>query len=111
GQKLVAVMGTLALVLAGFMVFRWAATPSYSPLFSNLSSADAASVIEELDATGVPYKISNSGSTDMVPKEQVHETRIALSGEGLPANSDSGYSLLDEQSLSTSQFQEQPCFK
>ncbi|WP_239456280.1 flagellar basal-body MS-ring/collar protein FliF [Nocardioides solisilvae] len=111
GQKAVAVVGGLALLMAGFMVFRWAATPSYSPLFSNMAAEDAAAVIDELEATGVPYEISNGGATVMVPKDQVHETRIALSGEGLPASTDGGYSLLDEQSLSTSQFQEQTSFK
>lgn len=111
GQKVIAGVGVLALLLAGFMVFRWVATPSYSPLYSQMSSEDAAAVIEELTATGVPHKLSDDGNTVLVPKEQVHETRIALSGEGLPANSGDGYSLLDEQSLSTSQFQEQTSFK
>ena len=111
GQKVVAVVGTAALLLAGFMVFRWAAAPSYAPLFSNLASSDASAVIEELDAQGVPYKLSNGGNTIMVPREQVYSTRISLSGEGLPSASDGGYSLLDNQSLSTSQFQEQTSFK
>ena len=111
GQKLVAGVGVLALLLGGFMVFRWAATPSYSPLYSQMSSEDSAAVIEELNASGVPYKLSGDGNTILVPKEKVHETRIALSGEGLPASTDGGYSLLDEQSLSTSQFQEQTSFK
>lgn len=111
GQKLVAVVGVMALLLGGFMVFRWAATPSYSPLFSQMDSKDAAAVVEELNSSGVPHKLSKDGNTVLVPKEQVHETRIALSGKGLPAATDGGYSLLDEQSLSTSQFQEQTSFK
>ncbi|QCC78160.1 flagellar M-ring protein FliF [Nocardioides daphniae] len=112
GQKVIAGVGVRALLLAGFMVFRWVATPSYSPLYSQMSSEDAAAVIEELTAKGVPHKLSADGNSVLVPKEQVHETRIALSGEGLPANSSGdGYSLLDEQSLSTSQFQEQTSFK
>ena len=111
GQKVVAVIGTAALLLAGFMVFRWAAAPSYAPLFSNLASSDASAVIEELDAQGVAYKLSNGGNTIMVPREQVYTTRISLSGEGLPTASDGGYSILDDQSLSTSQFQEQTSFK
>ena len=111
GQKAVAIIGTAALLLAGFMVFKWAAAPSYAPLFSNLASSDASAVIEELDAQGVPYKLSNGGNTIMVPREQVYTTRISLSGEGLPSASDGGYSLLDDQSLSTSQFQEQTSFK
>jgi flagellar M-ring protein FliF len=111
GQKVVAIVGTAALLLAGFMVFKWAAAPSYAPLFSNLASSDASAVIEELDAQGVPYKLSNGGNTIMVPREQVYDTRISLSGEGLPTASDGGYSILDDQSLSTSQFQEQTSFK
>ncbi len=112
GQKVVAVLGTAALVLAGVLVFRWAATPSYSPLFSNLSSADASAVIDKLDAEGVAYKITNGGSTIMVPKDKVYSTRITLSGEGLPsAGSKDGYGLLDGNNLSTSKFQEQTNFK
>ncbi len=111
GQKVVAIVGTAALLLAGFMVFKWAAAPSYAPLFSNLASADASAVIEELDAQGVPYQLSNGGNTILVPSEKVYTTRISLSGEGLPTGSDGGYALLDEQSLSTSQFQEQTSFK
>ncbi len=111
GQKVVAVIGTGALLLAGFMVFRWAAAPSYAPLFSNLASSDASAVIEELDSKGISYKLSNGGNTIMVPREQVYSTRISLSGDGLPTASEGGYSLLDNQSISTSQFQEQTDFK
>lgn len=112
GQKLVAVLGTAALLLAGFLVFRWAATPSYSPLFSDLSAKDASAVIDKLDAAGTPYKITNGGATVMVPKDKVYTSRISLSGAGLPSgSSSSGYDQLDKQSLSTSQFQEQTNFK
>ncbi|MFC6288141.1 flagellar basal-body MS-ring/collar protein FliF [Nocardioides sp. GCM10027113] len=112
GQKVVAVIGTAALVLAGVLVFRWAATPSYSPLFTNLSAKDASAVIEQLDAEGVPYEITGNGGTIMVPRSQVYETRISLSGEGLPSSSgQGGYALLDDQDISTSQFKEQTDFK
>lgn len=111
GQKVVSIVGTGALLLAGFMVFSWASAPSYSPLFSNLASADASAVIEQLDASGTPYKLSNGGNTIMVPRDVVYQTRIDLSGEGLPTASQGGYSLLDDQGLSTSQFQERTDFK
>ena len=111
GQKVVAIIGTGALLLAGFLVFRWVAAPSYAPLFSNLASSDASAIIQQLDSQGVSYKLSNGGNTIMVPQDQVYSTRIQLSGEGLPSASDSGYSILDNQSLSTSQFQEQTSFK
>lgn len=111
GQKAVALVGTGALLLAGFLVFSWASKPSYAPLYSGLSGEDAAAVIEELETQGIPYEISGGGDTVMVPRADVYATRIALSGEGLPTSTESGYSLLDNQDLSTSEFQEQTGFK
>jgi flagellar M-ring protein FliF len=112
GQKTTAIIGSLALVLAAVMVFRWAATPSYAPLYSNLAPADASAVIDKLDAQGTPYKLAGGGDTIMVPQKDVYAARIQLSGEGLPSAAGStGYSLLDGQSLSTSQFQEQTSYK
>ncbi len=112
GQKVVAVVGTAAVLLAGVMIFRWVSTPDYAPLYSGLSSSDASAVIDELNAEGVAYELSGGGDTIMVPRNEVYSARIALSGQGLPGNSgDGGYSLLDNQDLSTSQFQEQTDFK
>ncbi|MDT0200803.1 flagellar basal-body MS-ring/collar protein FliF [Nocardioides sp. AE5] len=111
-QKAIVLIGAGALLLAGFMVFRWAATPSYAPLYANMASADAAAVIDELDAQGVKYTITNNGSTIMVPKDDVYATRIALSGKGLPSSSSNGgYELLDGQSFTTGEFKQQTDFK
>jgi flagellar M-ring protein FliF len=111
GQKTIAVIGGLALVFAAVLVFRWAATPSYAPLFTNLAPADASAIVDKLDAAGTPYQLSDGGGTVLVPQSQVYAARIKLSGEGLPSQGSTGYSLLDNQSLSTSQFQEQTTYK
>ena len=112
GQRLVVVVGGAALLLAAFMVFRWVSTPNYAPLYSNLAAEDASAVVDELTAEGVPYELADSGSTIMVPRDKVYSTRITLSGQGLPADSgDEGYTLLDGQNMSTSDFQEQTDFK
>jgi len=111
GQKVVAIIGTAALLLGGFMVFQWASAPTYAPLFSRLSAADASAVIDELDTQGVDYQLTDGGTTIMVPRDAVYSTRIELSGEGLPASTDGGYSILDSQGISTSEFQEQTNFK
>ncbi len=111
GQKTVAVIGGLALTLAAVLVFRWAATPAYAPLYTNLAPADASAVIDKLDSAGTPYKLSDGGNTILVPRKDVYDSRIQLSGEGLPSKSSDGYALLDNQSLSTSQFQEQTSYK
>ncbi|WP_370250534.1 flagellar basal-body MS-ring/collar protein FliF [Nocardioides sp.] len=111
GQKLVAVVGTAALLLGGFMVYRWASAPSYAPLFSDLSASDASAVVDELDAEGTPYQLAEGGTMVMVPRDQVYQARIALSAQGIPSGSDGGYSILDDQGLATSDFQEQTDYK
>jgi flagellar M-ring protein FliF len=104
GQKAVTAVGIVALLVGGFFFATWASKPTYAPLFSNLSSADAGAIVEELSAEGTSYELADGGQTVMVPKESVYDLRVKLSGKGLPAQADSGYSLLDKQGITTSEF-------
>jgi flagellar M-ring protein FliF len=111
GQKTIAVIGGAALLLGAILVFRWAAAPSYAPLFTNVAPADASAIVDQLESSGTPYELADGGATIMVPRADVYDTRIRLSGEGLPSQGTDGYALLDNQDLSTSQFQEQTGYK
>ncbi len=106
GQKAVTILGIIALAIGGVFFFRWASTPAYAPLYSNLAAADASAIVEQLNATGTPYKYANAGTTILVPGDAVYDLRVQMSGEGLPAGEDTGYSLLDKQNLSTSEFRQ-----
>lgn len=111
-QKFVGAVMLVALVMAGSVFYRWAATPAYAPLFSGLSGTDPSAVVAKLEADGVPYQLSESGSTISVPKEQVAAERIALAGAGLPASQDSeGWGLLDKQPMTSSTFQQQVMYQ
>jgi flagellar M-ring protein FliF len=110
-QKTIAILGAIALLIGGVMIFRWASTPAYAPLFTNVAAADASAIVEQLEADGTPYQLADGGSTILVPRPDVYDARIRLSGEGLPSQGSDGYALLDNQDLSTSQFQEQTSFK
>jgi flagellar M-ring protein FliF len=107
GQKVVIGLLAAGLVLGGIIFTQWITAPTYSPLFTNLSATDAGAIKEELDAEGVDSTIEDGGQTIMVPKDQVYDLRLSLSGKGLPAGSDTGYALLDEQGITTSEFQQQ----
>src|SRR4051794_12831454 len=104
GQKAVTIFAVIALAVGGYFFATWASTPSYSALFSNLSSKDASAIVESLQKSGTPYELANGGSTIMVPQDQVYDLRLQLSGEGLPGESDTGYALLDQQGITTSDF-------
>ncbi|GIH97591.1 flagellar basal-body MS-ring/collar protein FliF [Planobispora siamensis] len=108
GQKAVTISVVLALAVGGFFFSQWASQPSYATLYSNLSGTDGNAIVEKLTADGVPYQLTDGGSTIQVPRDQVYDLRLKMSGEGLPAQQDSGgYSLLDQQGVTTSDFMQQ----
>ena len=111
-QKALAGVLVLGLALGSFFFVRWVTTPTYEPLFSNLSSTDAAAITEELTAEGVAYELQGA-DTILVPKEQVYSLRLAMAGKGLTpsAGSDSGYALLDQQGITTSEFEQQTTYQ
>src|SRR5215218_6641262 len=111
GQKVVIGLLAVGLLLGGFFFFSWITAPTYSPLFSNLASTDASTIVDELNAEGITYELADGGSTIMVPKDQVYNLRLAMSGKGLPAGQDTGYALLDEQGITTSEFQQQTTYQ
>jgi len=111
GQKIVIGLLLAGLVLGGFMFTRWITAPTMSPLYSNLASADASAIVEELNAEGVAYSLADGGGTIMVANDKVSALRLTMSGKGLPADNQSGYALLDEQGITTSEFQQQTTYQ
>src|SRR5687767_9389991 len=47
----------------------------------------------------------------MVAKDSVYDLRLTMSGKGLPAGQDTGYALLDEQGITTSELQQQTTYQ
>lgn len=101
-------LGAAALTLvAGFFVFSGAggAETAQAVAYTDLEPADAASVTEELIARNVDYELADGGRTVLVPRDEVYDLRIALSGQGLPSSNE-GYALLDKQGITTSEFRQ-----
>jgi flagellar M-ring protein FliF len=78
----------------------------YAPLFSNLDPKDASSITTALQSKGVSFKLGNGGDTILVPQSQVYQTRLDMSAQGLPTGNSDGYSLLDKEGLTTSEFKQ-----
>ena len=112
GQKVVSVVGLIVLVFGGYFFMGWASKPTYAPLFTGVEPADASAIVDQLNSAGTPYKLTNGGSTIMVPQAQVYDTRIAMSGKGIaPSSGSSGWGLLDKQGITTSKFQQDVAYK
>ncbi|WP_062204840.1 flagellar basal-body MS-ring/collar protein FliF [Demequina salsinemoris] len=111
GQKVIIGMLGVILVIGGFAVFQWSSKPSMAPLFTNLSSTDAAAIVGQLDASGVNYQLTAGGGTILVPEDQLYDTRLAVASAGLTTTSAVGYDLLDNMSMTSSEFQQQVTYQ
>ncbi len=95
---LTAIAGTVVLTRTG-------SSTAMAALYTDLEATDAASVTDELISRNVDYELADGGRTVLVPKDDVYDLRISLSGEGLPASNE-GYALLDQQGITTSEFRQ-----
>lgn len=92
-RQVTVVAATVAVFLAVLAMSRIAATPSMALLYSGLESGAAGDVVRALEQRGVAYEVR--GGSIFVDNQSRDELRMTLASEGLPANSSSGYELLD----------------
>jgi len=105
GQKMVSALALAGLVLGGMFFTSWVSNPSYGTLFTNLDSKDASAITGQLTSKGVSYKLADGGATIQVPQDKVYQLRLDMSSAGLPSGgNNAGYSLLDKQGITTSEF-------
>jgi flagellar M-ring protein FliF len=112
GQKAMLVVAVLALALGAIGLTRWVAQPSYTVLFGNLTGTDANAIVEQLQASNVPYQLTDGGTTVLVPQAKVYDLRVQMSGKGLPAgDTQTGYTLLDKQGITATDFQQNVAYR
>ncbi len=111
GQRGVIVVAVVALVLGAIGLSRWAAQPTWTPLFSNLSGPDANAIVEQLRADSVQYQLADGGATVLVPQSQVYDLRVSLAGKNLPGADSDGYSILDKQGMTATDFQQNTAYQ
>jgi hypothetical protein len=98
------VAGLLVLFLAlGF----WASTPSYTTLYTGLSPADSAAVVQTLKEKGIRVRTSGGGSVVEVESGRAEEARLELAAKGLPKTGAPGYARLEKTPFGLTQAMEQ----
>lgn len=86
------------------LLFYWALQPSYSLLFGSLSPESAQSIVEELKASNVSYRLEDNGKTIMVPRGEVYDLRLKFASQGAAGNDYQGYELFDQNNLGMTDF-------
>jgi flagellar M-ring protein FliF len=98
-------LGGVALVVGAlFSISLWVQTPDYQLLYANLSDEDAAGVVEQLNTQNIPHKLTNQGRNVAVPSNKVHEIRLNLASQGLPAGTEVGLELFEDTPLGMTEF-------
>ncbi|MEM0934462.1 MAG: flagellar basal-body MS-ring/collar protein FliF [Pseudomonadota bacterium] len=92
-RRLTVLAATAAVFVAVLLLSRMAMQPRLSLLYAGLEPAAASDVIAALDQRGVAYDVR--GDAIYAADAARDQLRIALAGEGLPANGATGYELLD----------------
>ena len=85
---------------AYFMVLR----RPYAVLYANLRSADAATIVAELDKRKTPYRLAQGGATILAPQDQIDGTRLAISNEDLPLKGAVGFELFNKSDMGLTEF-------
>lgn len=81
-------------------VSKLATQPDYTVLYSDLSSGDAAAVVERLKEARASYRVEG-GTISVSPPEAVHELRLSLASEGIPKTGSVGFELFDGTNFAT----------
>jgi len=105
--RLLSIVGVVMSLAIGAVGYTYATSPNMTVLFSGLAADDAAQVVQRLGALNIPYQLENGGSTIRVPGDQVHETRLNLTAEGVPRGGGVGFEIFDEQRFGESEFSQQ----
>jgi len=82
----------------------WSSRVDYSLLYGKLDEGEASKVIAALDEAKIPYQISRSGGSILVPSDKVYQIRMQMAGKGIPRGEGVGFEIFDKASFGLSDF-------
>src|ERR1700690_4319014 len=83
-QRFTILVCGIAVAAAVLWFSRWQHDRGLRPLYSSLAPEDASAMVVKLRESGVDYRVSENGSTLLVPEDRVPELRLEMAGLGLP---------------------------
>lgn len=95
-RQVIVILATGAMFFGILAMSRMATAPSMTLLYAGLENGAAGEVVRALEQRGAVFEVR--GGSIFVDAKQRDELRMTLASEGLPANSNRGYELLDSLS-------------
>ncbi len=103
-RQLTLAAGVLVLLIALIGGAWWLLRPDYQVLFSDLREQDAATIVAELERQKLQYRLADGGTTVLVPRSQVHGTRLKVMSKELPLKGTVGFELFNNADLGLTEF-------
>jgi flagellar M-ring protein FliF len=107
-RQRISIAGVALLAIAALYAFtHWTHERAFKPLYSELSSEDAASIVTKLKEGGIEYRFGSDNTTILVPTQRIPELRLQMAAAGIPKSGRIGYELFDKTNLGITDFTEQ----
>ena len=103
-QKLGMLILIILTIIAATFFLSKAMEPDWVVLYSDLNEVDTISVVEGMKKNGYRYKISEDHKSVLVPSNVRDEMRVFVAENDLIKNKDSGFELLDNMQLGSTDF-------
>jgi len=105
-QRLAILLSAVA-VVAGVMWFsHWQRESGMRPLYTSLAPEDAGAIVAKLRESGVDYRVTENGTTLLVPDAKAPELRLQMAGLGLPKTGRIGFEIFDKTNFGITDFAE-----
>src|SRR5579864_8259521 len=106
-SQLTAIVICAAAVVGGVMWFsHWQRESGMRPLYTSLAPEDAGAIVLKLRESGVDYRVTDNGTTLMVPDAKAPELRLEMAGLGLPKTGRIGFEIFDKTNFGITDFAE-----
>lgn len=104
--KRLSVTAASVIAVVGLVVISMMLTgTSHTPLLTNVAPDQLPQIVDQLQKRGVPFKISDGGSTILISKELLHSTQMAIMTEmGGAKVGNVGLELFDKQDFGTTSY-------
>src|SRR5258706_1020602 len=89
-----------------YALVQWKKESDFRPLYTTLASEDAGAVVQKLKEGGIEYRISDSGSTVLVPSAKLAEMRLEMASSGLSKSGRIGFELVYKTNFRATEFVE-----
>lgn len=104
-RQLGLLIGLAASIAIGVYVVLWSQKPNYTVLYHQASPRDAGEVAKVLQSRHIEYQLDTTSGVIMVETGKLHEARMLLAEQNLPANANGGFEFVKEpQGITTNDF-------